>query len=251
MRFIDLNADVGEGVGDDAALLPYISSANIACGAHAGDLATMHATVRLAGKHGVSIGAHPGFADRAHFGRIELALSSAEIATLVGEQVSLLQTVARAEGQTVYHVKLHGALYNLAARSAEVAAVVVETVFQIDRKLVLYALARSELSEAGYRRGLVVAEEVFLDRAYLGNGTLVPRSEAGAVISSKFDVLSRAITVAGGGEVYARDGTGFRRFATTFCLHGDTPRVEETARFLRRGLEIAGYQLRRPQAHFS
>jgi len=162
MRTIDLNCDLGEGAGHDTELMPLITSANIACGAHTSDEATMRATVALAKRHGVAVGAHPGFADREHFGRRELSLGADEIRRLVREQISVLARIAAETNVRLTHVKPHGALYNLAAKDVVVARAIVEAVQQIDRGLVLYGLAGSELVRAGREIGLRAANEVLL-----------------------------------------------------------------------------------------
>ena len=187
-RRIDFNCDLGEGAGHDGELMPWITSANIACGAHAGDEATMCATVSLAQRHGVAIGAHPGFADRENFGRRELTLTAAEVQALVEWQVRALQRIA-----TVVHVKPHGALYNLAARDPMIAAAVAAAVRAVDARLVLFALRGSELVRAGRSAGLRVAEEVFADRMYRVDGALTPRAEGGAVITDETESAAQAL----------------------------------------------------------
>lgn len=223
---IDLNCDLGEGAGQDAELMPLVSSANIACGAHAGDAATMRATVALAQRHGVAIGAHPGFADRENFGRREIVLSAAEVQALVSGQIEALGAMAR-----LTHVKPHGALYNLASRNAGVAAAVAEAVAAADRRLVLVALRGSELGRAGRARGLRVAEEVFADRSYRVDGTLIPRSEPGALITDEETAVAQALRL-------AREG------ADTICLHGDGAHAVAFARRLRAELSAAGMAIR-------
>ncbi len=223
---IDLNCDLGEGAGHDAELMTFITSANIACGAHAGDDATMRATVELAQRHGVMIGAHPGFEDRQDFGRREWALEASEVRALVEWQVRALQRIA-----TLVHVKPHGALYNLAARDALVAKAVAGAVWAVDTRLVLFALRGSELARAGRKRGLRVAEEVFADRTYRGDGSLTPRGEAGALITDEAESVAQALRLVRAG-------------ADTICLHGDGAHAVALARRLHADLTQAGIEIR-------
>lgn len=223
---IDLNCDLGEGAAHDAELMPLITSANIACGAHAGDAATMRATVALARRHGVAVGAHPGFEDREHFGRRELALPAGEVRALVERQVRALR-----EFGPLRHVKAHGALYNLAARDAALADAVAEAVRAVDAGLVLFALRGSELVRAGRARGLRVAEEVFADRTYRADGSLTPRAEPGALITDENEAVAQALRL-------AREGTD------TICLHGDGAHAVAFARRLNVELRKAGIEIR-------
>ena len=177
---MDLNCDLGEGAAHDAELMPLISSANIACGGHAGNEATMRATIKLALEHDVAIGAHPGFADRENFGRVELPVSVAEVRGLVLNQVQHLLAIALQCNARVRHVKPHGALYNLAARDRDLAQAVAEAVYEADPRLLLVGLAGSCLLEAGSACGLSIISEVFADRTYQADGSLTPRSQAGA-----------------------------------------------------------------------
>jgi UPF0271 protein len=245
---IDLNADVGENCGFDAELVPLVSSVNIACGAHAGNLDTMRQAVALALRHGAAIGAHPGFADREHFGRRELAVSPAEAAALVVEQARLLQMVAAGLGAKVGHVKLHGALYSMAARDRALATAVVEALAEANRRsgspLALVALAGSELVSLGRARGLRVAGEAFADRSYRGDGTLTPRSEPGAVIADEDAAARQAIRIAREGLVQAAEGAEIPVDADTICLHGDSPSAVGFASRIRRELAAAGIAVR-------
>jgi 5-oxoprolinase (ATP-hydrolysing) subunit A len=237
---IDLNADVGEEQGDDAALLPLVTSCNIACGAHAGDLRTMRRTVELAHRHGVAIGAHPGYADRANFGRVVVPLGAAEIAELVEEQIDTLARVATGFGTTLRHVKPHGALYNLAARDEAVADAIAGAVAAFDRRLVLFGLAHSALTAAGQRAGLAVAHEAFVDRAYEADGSLRARTLPGAVFDDEALALRQAVALARGEPISAFDGSRLAIRADTLCIHGDTPHALEFARSLRTALAGAG-----------
>lgn len=241
---IDLNCDLGEGAGNDEALMPLITSANIACGAHAGDERTMRATVRLATRHGVAIGAHPGFADREQFGRRELALAPAEIVTLVRGQVETLRKIAVEEGAVVSHVKPHGALYNLSAREPVVAAAIAEAVAAVDPSLVLYGLAGSVSLEVGQARGLRVAAEVFADRTYQADGSLTPRGRADALIEDPAAAIRQVLRLIHERTVRATDGTDVAIAADTICLHGDGAAAVEFARGLREALGRVGVHLR-------
>lgn len=235
MTRIDLNCDVGEGMGNDAAIMPWITSANIACGAHAGDEATMRETVALARAFGVSVGAHPGFADRANFGRKEIALTPREIERLVTKQVAALCGMA-----DVRHVKPHGALYNLAAREWVVAEAIARAVRGVDERLILFGLAGSELVRAGRAGGLRVAEEGFGDRRYGAGGALVPRSEARAMIEDEAEAVAQVLRMVREGSVRAVEGTEVRIAVDTICVHGDGAHAVEFARRIREGLEKAG-----------
>ena len=239
---IDLNCDLGEGAGHDAALMPLITSANIACGAHAGDLATMCETVALARQHGVVIGAHPGFCDRENFGRRELVLTPAEIRATVREQIELLLTLS-----PVRHVKPHGALYNMAARDAAIAETIADAVHEIDPALIIFAPANSELARASRTRGLRVSNEVFADRTYRRDGSLTPRSEPGAVIHDERVAVAQVLRMIREGVVRATDGTDIPIVADTVCVHGDGPSPVEFVRRLRTECAAAGIELRVPK----
>ena len=234
-RCVDLNADVGESfgawtLGQDPALYATITSANVACGFHAGDPGVMRATVELAKAHGVAVGAHPGFPDLAGFGRREMRLTPREVEDLVVYQIGALAGIAAAQGVRLQHVKVHGALYNMAAVEAPLADAIARAVAAVDASLILVGLRGSELVKAGARAGLRTAAEVFADRAYRADGTLVPRSEPGAVIADPDAVVAR---VAG----LVRPG------ADTICVHGDTPGAARLARRVREALEAAGVEV--------
>lgn len=237
MKRIDLNCDLGEGAGHDAVLMPLITSANIACGAHAGDAATMRATVALARAHGVVVGAHPGFADRANFGRVEQTLTGAAAAQLVLEQIARLREIA---GQALRHVKLHGALYHQVSRDAGLAAAVAAALAERERGLTVFALAGSEFERAARGLGLRVAGEVFADRTYQADGTLTPRGRGGALITDETKAVAQVARLVKEGRVRATDGTDVALRADTLCLHGDGTQAVEFARRLRRELQAAG-----------
>ncbi|MEZ5294355.1 MAG: 5-oxoprolinase subunit PxpA [Vicinamibacterales bacterium] len=242
---IDLNSDLGEAfgpwpMGQDALLMPVISSANVACGVHAGDPGTMRATVRLARAHQVAVGAHPGFPDLQGFGRREMRMSPQEVEDLVLYQVGAIAGVARSEGVRLQHVKAHGALYNMACRDEALADAIARAVVAFDPALVLFGLPGSALLQAGLEAGLPVAAEAFADRAYLADGSLAPRSLPGSVIHDVDAVVSRAVEMVVDQSVVAMDGTRIRFEADTLCLHGDTPGAAALAAAVRRGLEDAG-----------
>lgn len=248
VAFMDLNADVGEGFGTDAELVPLVTSVNIACGAHAGDPETMRRTVALALGHGVAIGAHPGFADRANFGRREVVLGPGAAGALVVGQVAALQAIALPLGARVGHVKLHGALYNMAARdaglAAEVAGALAEAMREGRNDWALVGPAGSMLLAAGRARGLRVRSEAFADRSYRRDGTLAPRSEAGSVIADAAAAARQALRIAAEGIVTASDGTEVPIDADTLCIHGDSPGAVEFARSIRAALAAAGIAVR-------
>jgi UPF0271 protein len=242
---IDLNSDLGESfgpwpMGQDAALMESISSANVACGFHAGDPGTMRATIALARTRGVAIGAHPGFPDLVGFGRREMKATPAEVEDFVLYQVSALAGMAAAQGARLQHVKAHGALYNLACRDRALADAIARAVAALDRSLILFGLPGSELLRAGDAAGLSVAAEVFADRAYDPDGSLTSRAKPGSVIHDTPSVVERAIRMVKEKQVVAVDGSTIALQADTICLHGDTPGAAEHARAVRAGLEAAG-----------
>ena len=244
MTAIDLNCDLGEGAGHDAELMPLLTSANIACGGHAGDPGTMRATIELAARHGVAIGAHPGFEDRKNFGRSELTLPTGETFILVTRQVRALAEAARALGHPLSHVKPHGGLYNLAARDRRVADEIAQAVWEISPQLILVGLAGSQSLAAARARGLAAASEAFVDRAYVANGSLLPRSQPGAVIADPAAAAAQGVRLAREGRVRAADGADVAVRADTLCLHGDGPEAVALARRLRTELEAAGIAVR-------
>ncbi len=248
IRRIDFNCDLGEGCGDDAAIMPFISSASIACGGHAGDAATMRETVTLCLRHGVAIGAHPSFEDRAQFGRRELTLPVEEVEALVVRQIERLAHVCAQAGARLHHVKPHGALYNLAARDAGIAQAIARAVQRFDPALLLYGLSGSETTAAGAAAGLRVAHEVFAERRYEADGRLTPRSQPDAVIESLDAALQQVRTMLREGVVMARTGERVPIRADTLCLHGDRPDAPAFARALRAALEGESIEVRTPDA---
>lgn len=242
---IDLNSDLGESfgpwpMGQDAALMDSITSANIACGFHAGDPGVMRATIALARDKGVAIGAHPGFPDLVGFGRREIKASPAEVEDFVLYQVSALAGMAGAQGVRLQHVKAHGALYNMACRDRALADAIARAVAAFDRTLILFGLPNSELLRAGEAAGLPVAAEVFADRAYNPDGSLTARTTPGSVIHDTLKVVERAVKMVKDRQVIAIDGSAIALRADTICLHGDTPGAADHATAVRAGLEKAG-----------
>ena len=241
---IDLNCDMGESfgawtMGQDAEVLAYVSSANIACGFHAGDPDTMRRTVDLAAHAGVAIGAHVSLPDLVGFGRREMRVSASETYALTLYQIGALAGFARSAGVRVHHVKPHGALYNMAARDAALADAIAHAVRDFDATLVLVGLAASELPRAGERVGLAVAHEAFADRRYETDGSLTPRREPGAVIEAVDAAVAQALAIAIRGEVTTRPGGTLSLRADTICVHGDRANAALFARSLREALAAA------------
>lgn len=241
MRTIDFNCDLGEDCGDDAAILPYISSASIACGFHAGSPDTMRRTVAMCIANGVAIGAHPSHADRDNFGRVAHALTPDEVYALTLYQVAALDGFVRAAGGRLHHVKPHGALYNQAARDAALADALARAVRDHDEGLVLYGLSGSALTAAGEQRGLTVAHEAFAERRYEIDGTLTPRTFADASIEDLRTAAAQVATMLENGRVIARTGESVSLRADSICLHGDRPDAAAFARGLRGAIEAAGF----------
>lgn len=249
LREIDLNADLGEGfgpwtMGDDAAMLSVVSSANLACGGHAGDPEVMYASLRLAAERGVVVGAHPGFADLAGFGRRVIPMAPEEVSRMVAAQVGALQGVAALAGVSVRYVKAHGALANLAADRAEVAAAIAAAVRALPGKLALLAISGTELEAEGRKAGLEVVAEVFADRAYRADGRLVPRGQAGAVLKDADAAAERMVRFAETGRMPVLGGGEVALMARSVCVHGDSPGAVALARVVRARLEGAGVAIR-------
>lgn len=241
---IDLNCDLGESfgawrMGDDDNAMRHISSANIACGLHAGDPTTMRATVAAAVRYKVAIGAHPSLPDLQGFGRREMQVSPAEVHAMVLYQIGALSAFATAAGARLRHVKPHGALYNMSARDPAIADAIAEAVSGFDAGLILVGLSGSESIKAAERRGLHAANEVFADRRYRADGSLMPRSLPGAVIDDMDHAVAQALDLATRGEVVADDGSLVQVQADTLCLHGDRADAADFARRLRLALDAA------------
>jgi 5-oxoprolinase (ATP-hydrolysing) subunit A len=247
-RTVDLNADLGEGCGDDATLIGLVTSANVACGFHAGDPMIMRATVDAALRADVAVGAHPGYPDPRGFGRRDLAATPAEIVADVVYQIGALQAIAHAAGTRVRYVKAHGALYNRAANDMAAARAIAEAVRLADPTLVLLGLAGSAMIDAADAAGVPAAEEAFADRAYAADGSLVPRSVPGSVITDPAAVASRAVRMVTDGTVDVLGGGTLRVRAASLCLHGDTPGAIAIARAVRQALTESGCTLA-PFAH--
>jgi UPF0271 protein len=253
-RSIDINCDMGESfgpwtMGNDEALMPFITSANIACGYHAGDPLVMDHTVRLALSYGVAPGAHPGFPDIMGFGRRPMKLSADEAENYVLYQVSALYGFARSYGARLQHVKAHGALYNMAAEDLDLALAIARAVKRFDPELILLGLAGSRLVEAARSMGLKVAREAFADRRYNPDGTLQSRRVQGSLITDPEEAAAQALSIATTGIVLAHDGTRVHVEADSICIHGDTPTAPEIARRVRQKLQEAGLSVV-PLAHF-
>lgn len=230
---IDLNCDMGENIGNDEDIMPYITSANIACGFHAGDEMSMQTTVRLAKQYGVAVGAHPSWKDREGFGRREMSLPPDEVEALILYQLNALATIATLEGVEMHHVKPHGALYNQAAKDEVLATAIAKMVKRFSSELILVGLAGSKLIEAGIKIGLKVANEGFPDRNYNPDGTLVSRKQSHAIIESPEDVALHAVELAQNGIDFA----GQQVRVDTLCLHGDHPYAAQNAKLVREALE--------------
>jgi len=242
---IDFNCDLGEGMGNDAAILPFISSASLACGFHAGDACSLNAAIHACIQHGVAIGAHPSYADREHFGRVERDLPPASIRALVTYQIGATAALVRAAGGRLAHVKPHGALYNRAAVDAACAEAIVAAICDVDRSLILYGLSGSELTDAGERAGLHVVFEVFAERRYQANGRLVPRTQPGAVIERLEDSI-RQVQQLLAGHVTTIEGHEIGLRADSLCLHGDRIDAADFGRALHAALTNAGVRIVAP-----
>jgi len=247
---VDLNCDLGESygaftVGNDAAIMPNITSANIACGFHAGDPTTMEKTIRLAKKFRVAVGAHPGFPDILGFGRREMKLTCEEAKNYIIYQVSALQGFAKIAGLNLQHVKPHGALYNMATKDEELAKAILEGVKALDRNLIVFAPPKSALAEIANKTRLRVAHEFFADRAYNSDGNLVSRDKPKAIIHDPKRAVERTITAISDGCVQALNGkTAELGSLQTICVHGDNPAAVKFAAALRKGLTKAGIDVK-------
>ncbi|KAA6047936.1 MULTISPECIES: 5-oxoprolinase subunit PxpA [Pantoea] len=230
---IDLNADLGEGSSSDRELLTLVSSANIACGFHAGDAQTMLQSVRWANASGVAIGAHPGFPDRENFGRTAMQLPPETVYAQMIYQIGALKSMTESEGARLFHVKPHGMLYNQAAADPQLADAIARAVRAVDAQLILVGLAGSELIAAGARYGLRTREEVFADRGYLASGALVPRSQPGALIEDAGQALAQTLAMVKQQQVQSVSGEWVAVNAETVCLHGDGAHALQFARTLR------------------
>jgi len=247
---VDLNADVGEGM-DDRALLPYLTSANVACGLHAGDPTVMDTTVAEALERGVCVGAHPGYADRENFGRVRMEISPEAVERLVLYQIAALEGFVRSRGGALTHVKPHGALYHAGAESAEVARAIARGVRRARPDLVVVGQPGSKMLDAAREAGLPVAAEAFADRRYRADGTLVPRSEKGALLTDPDEAAEQAMHLARDRFVLAEDGSRVEVDADTICLHGDTPGAPGIARRIRERFRREGVAVAPPETYSS
>lgn len=248
MPRINLNADLGEGygpwtMGDDAAMLAVVKSANVACGGHAGDPDVMRRTLRLAREHGVSVGAHPSYPDLRGFGRRAMSLTPAELENQLAAQIGALMGVAALEGMRVSHVKPHGALNNQACVDRALADTICTAIGAIDPGLILLAPAASQMVIAGRAAGLAVVEEIFADRAYLPDGQLVPRSRPDAMIHGAAACLAHVLAMLDAGALIAIDGTRIPTPIGSICVHGDSPDAIQVAQHLRQELAAIGYEI--------
>jgi len=243
---IDINCDLGEGMGQDGLIMPFISSANVSCGLHAGDRESIRETLLSCIEHGVAIGAHPSFDDRENFGRLEMHLPPDALANLVRRQLDTFMEWVDALGAQVRHVKPHGALYNLSARDRQTADIIAATIAGYDNSLVLYGLSGSCSIDAGLAAGLPVAREAFADRSYLANGQLTPRSDPRALHSNIEIVVGQVLELIRNGAIHTIDGSTLSLTADTICIHGDGPHALEFARHIHATLRENNIRLLSP-----
>ncbi|MFB6465466.1 LamB/YcsF family protein [Cytobacillus sp. Hz8] len=245
MSVIDINCDMGESfgaytLGEDAEILKYVTSANIACGFHAGDPSTMRKTVRLALEYDVGIGVHPGLQDLTGFGRRYMDISPEEAYDLVVYQIGALSAFVKAEGGQVQHVKAHGALYNMAAKNQELSEAIAKAVYHVNPDLILFGIANSEILKAGKRIGLRTASEVFADRTYQQDGTLTSRKQADALVLDENQAVQQVVRMVKEQKVLTREGMDVDIVAETLCIHGDGVKALTFAQKIRRTLEESG-----------
>ncbi|TXK48027.1 LamB/YcsF family protein [Pontibacter qinzhouensis] len=248
---VDLNCDLGESfgsysIGNDAAILPFVSSVNIACGFHAGDPAVMRKTVQLALEQQVAIGAHPGLPDLVGFGRRNMAISATEAFEMVVYQVGALAAFAKAAGATLHHVKPHGSLYNMAATSSSLSEAIAEAVYKVQPEALLYGLAGSQLIKAGNKLGLRTVNEVFADRTYQQDGTLTPRTSPYALLKEESLATHQVLRMVKAGKVMSQQGLEIAIIADTVCLHGDNPHAPAFAKSIRQALQQQGILIQAP-----
>lgn len=243
---IDLNCDLGEGCGNDHLIMPFISSANISCGFHAGDESSIRTAIQLAKDHGVAIGIHPSYPDKQHFGRTELNITGQALADLITEQIQLFIEIAASYGVQPSHVKPHGALYNTSAKNDAVAQVIAETIMNIDPQLKLYGLANSRSAVAAAQCGLPFVHEVFADRTYTEAGLLTPRSAPNAMIEDTPSSLQQILQMIQDGTVTSTKGTIIPIQADTICIHGDGPHAVGFAEAIHQHLLTFGITIAAP-----
>jgi len=244
MKTIDINCDTGEGIGNEAAILPFISSANIACGYHAGDENTIWETAELCKKHNVAIGAHPSFLDKENFGRTELKLDNDDIYDLVTQQLFIIDEVVSDLDISIHHVKPHGALYNLSAKNKTTAAAIARAVKDFNHELILFGLSGSHSITEAKKIGLYTCNEVFADRTYMEDGSLMPRTMEGAVIDDIDKVVQQALQLVNKGTVTTATGKTIKLKADTICIHGDGIHAAEFAKEITDNLKLDGIALK-------
>jgi 5-oxoprolinase (ATP-hydrolysing) subunit A len=242
--YLDINCDVGEGVGNEADIFPFISSCNIACGGHAGNVKTMKHTVRLAKAHGVAIGAHPSYPDKQHFGRVRVPLSATALQTTIRTQIGQLGAICKDQGITMVHIKPHGALYNDVAHDMELAPVFLDAVSPYKAQCALYVLSGSPLEALALKEGFTIKREAFADRNYQTDGRLVPRGEKDALIQHPEAVLAHVLRMAKERRVLTVEGNYRPLQADTYCVHGDTPDALEILAYLTKELPNHNYRLK-------
>jgi UPF0271 protein len=251
--FVDLNSDLGESfgpyvIGNDAEVVPLVTSVNVACGFHGGDPFVIHRTIRLAKQHGTAVGAHPGYMDLHGFGRRVIPMSPDEVYDMVVYQLGALDAFLRVEGMKMHHVKPHGALYNLSARDNDIASAIAEAVYDYHKDLILYGLSGSALVAAGRRIGLTVAEEAFVDRHYNQDGSLVDRKQKNAFVKDAREAAERVVRMLQDKKVRTADGVDIPMAADTLCIHGDGPHAVAFAKAVRAELNRLGVELRPVQS---
>ncbi len=234
---VDLNCDLGEGMQTDEQIIPLITSANIACGFHAGDIDTMKRTVECCLRYNVAVGAHPSWPDRENFGRNEMQLPAAELYSIFFEQLSVISFITKELGSNLHHVKPHGALYNQSARDPLIASIIAKAVKEFDASLILFGLSSSHSVTEAKRQGLKTAAEVFADRTYMDNGSLTPRSQPNALIEDETKAVQQALQMITQQTVTTISGKEIPIIADTICLHGDGLNAVEVCKFLRLSLE--------------
>ena len=244
MKTIDINCDLGEGIGNDELIMPYISSANIACGYHAGDENTMKQTVELCKKYSVAVGAHPSYPDRTNFGRTDMLLHPGEIYEMIVKQINSLEKIASKTDMAVHHVKPHGALYNMAARDKMLAPFVALAIMDTNSKYILYGLSGSYLVKEGKSLGLKSASEVFADRTYKDDGSLTSRNKPGALIEEADKVVAQVLQMIKEGTITSVTGKKVPIVAETICLHGDGEHAVEFAKAIYSALKTEGIQIK-------
>ncbi|TMI96074.1 MAG: LamB/YcsF family protein [Bacteroidetes bacterium] len=244
MLTIDINCDMGEGVGNDEAIMPFISSANIACGYHAGDEGTMRHTIQLALQNNVAIGAHPSFFDKKNFGRVEMNLPADEIYDLVILQLRTIDKIIKEEEAKLHHVKPHGALYNMAAKNPKIALAIAQAVKDFDDELILFVLSGSDSKNVPDELGLRTANEVFADRTYQDDGSLTPRSQANALIEDEEQAMGQALQMIKEKTVTTLTGKTISVVADTICIHGDGSHAVQFAKAINEKLKMEGVSIK-------